>query len=152
MIVIGHVALMVLARMAKKIHVLIIVIMLIIENSAKNLSYGSPGHKPTEDLAERNSNLSYQLLTVKVAQFILQDLLLSIIIILERPYLFIRNILTPTVEFNNHHFILEFQRKWYLSHLDSVTSGGKISLRCINIVELLFNYKGTTKTINSRSL
>lgn len=64
------------------------------------------------------------------------------------PFTYKGVILTPVVGWTTHHSIVEFQRKWYLFHHDSVPSGGKTWLRSMKVTELEYNPDGTIKTIN----
>jgi hypothetical protein len=64
------------------------------------------------------------------------------------PFTYQGVILTPVVGWTTHHSIVEFKRKWYLFHHDSVPSGGKTWLRSLKVVELEYDKKGNILTIN----
>ena len=63
------------------------------------------------------------------------------------PFTYQGVILTPVVGWTTHHAIVEFKRKWYLFHHDSVPSGGRTWLRSLKVVELNYNPDGTIRRV-----
>lgn len=63
------------------------------------------------------------------------------------PFTYAGRILEPVVGWTSHHSICEFNGKWYLFYHDSSLSEGITHLRCVKVVELMYDENGLIKTI-----